>query len=122
MTRVNVTSRLKDTPPSSFGLVGHFASLAPRTYLPLAIVTATVTTSTSLATMANTKYQNVPQRDSFEEQDYAQPPPSYQAEASSHQPLMGGAPRSEDDNIPDDFKVRKPLCTSLLSAPQDTSS
>jgi hypothetical protein len=50
--------------------------------------------------MATTaKYQNVPQRDSFEEAGYSQPPPSYQAE-----PVPGDA-RSEDDNVPDDFKV-----------------
>lgn len=50
---------------------------------------------------ANTKYTPAPQRDSFEEQapHYSQPPPSYQAE-----PLLGEA-RSEDDNVPDDFKV-----------------
>ena len=52
---------------------------------------------------ANTKYQAAPQRDSFEESNYTQAPPSYQAEASNA-PLFG-APRSEDDNVPDDFKV-----------------
>ena len=53
---------------------------------------------------ANTKYQRAPQRDSFEESSYTQAPPSYQAEQSSHDNLLGG-PRSEDDNVPDDFKV-----------------
>lgn len=67
---------------------------------------------------SSTKYTPAPQRDSFEDEpqsfqasntkytpapprdeDYSQPPPSYQAE-----PLMGEA-RSEDDNVPDDFKV-----------------
>lgn len=48
---------------------------------------------------ANTRYQNVPQRDSFEEAGYSQPPPSYQAEPAP------GDSRSEDDNVPDDFKV-----------------
>lgn len=52
---------------------------------------------------ANTKYQPAPQRDSFEENNYTQAPPSYQAEASNT-PLVG-APRGEDDNVPDDFKV-----------------
>ena len=52
---------------------------------------------------ANTKYQAAPQRDSFEESNYTQAPPSYQAEASNT-PLFG-APRGEDDNVPDDFKV-----------------
>lgn len=50
---------------------------------------------------AQTKYTPAPQRDSFEDVP-SQAPPSYQAE-----PLMGEA-RSEDDNIPDDFKVRHP--------------
>jgi hypothetical protein len=50
---------------------------------------------------ATAKYQDVPQRDSFEAQSasYSQPPPSYQAE-----PVMGES-REEDDNLPDDFKV-----------------
>ncbi|KAL4788713.1 inhibitor of apoptosis-promoting Bax1-domain-containing protein [Aspergillus varians] len=45
---------------------------------------------------ANTRYEPAPQRDSFEDQQYTQAPPSYQATAQE--------PRSEDDNIPDDFK------------------
>ncbi|MCJ1354382.1 MAG: hypothetical protein MMC33_004370 [Icmadophila ericetorum] len=53
--------------------------------------------------MSNTKYQPAPQRDSFEEGNYSQAPPSYQAEGSSNTDLLG-APRSEDDNVPDDFK------------------
>lgn len=54
---------------------------------------------------ATTKYTAAPTRDSFEDQaptaapSYTQAPPSYQAE-----PVMGEA-RSEDDNLPDDFKV-----------------
>ncbi|PYH80183.1 N-methyl-D-aspartate receptor glutamate-binding subunit [Aspergillus uvarum CBS 121591] len=48
---------------------------------------------------ANTRYEPAPQRDSFEERAYTQPPPSYQATADYTQ-----APRSEDDNVPDDFK------------------
>lgn len=48
---------------------------------------------------ANTKYTPAPQRDSLEEPSYSQAPPSYQAE-----PLLGQE-RSEDDNVPDDFKV-----------------
>jgi len=51
----------------------------------------------------NTKYQPAPQRDSFEGSNYTQAPPSYQAESSSHNDLLGG-PRGEDDNLPDDFK------------------
>ncbi len=52
---------------------------------------------------ANTKYQAAPQHDSFEEPNYTQAPPSYQAETSSNNLL--GQPRGEDDNVPDDFKV-----------------
>jgi hypothetical protein len=55
---------------------------------------------TSITMAANTKYQPAPQRDSFEEANYTQAPPSYQAE-----PSHGNAPRGEDDNVPDDFKV-----------------
>lgn len=46
---------------------------------------------------ANTKYQPAPQRDSLDER-YPQPPPSYEATAT-------GPPRTEYDNVPDDFKV-----------------
>lgn len=45
---------------------------------------------------ANTRYQPASQRDSFEEHGYTQAPPSYQATTDG--------PRTEDDNIPDDFK------------------
>ena len=55
---------------------------------------------------ANAKYQPAPQRDSFEEENYTQAPPSYQATAGPSDGLLGGGPRSEDDNVPDDFKVR----------------
>ena len=54
---------------------------------------------------ANTRYQAAPQRDSFEDQDYTAAPPSYQAETNTAEPDVLGAPRSEDDNIPDDFKA-----------------
>jgi hypothetical protein len=47
----------------------------------------------------NTKYAPAPTRDSFEEPGYSQAPPSYQAETAMP------APRSEGDNVPDDFKV-----------------
>ncbi|KAF7118475.1 hypothetical protein CNMCM5793_008001 [Aspergillus hiratsukae] len=47
---------------------------------------------------ANIRYEPAPQRDSFEDQPYPQAPPSYQATASRDEP------RSEDDNVPDDFK------------------
>ena len=54
--------------------------------------------------MSNAKYQPAPQRDSFEEESsrYSQAPPSYQ-EQSPDSPLLGAA-RTENDNLPDDFK------------------
>jgi len=52
----------------------------------------------------NTKYQPAPQRDSFDEPGYSQVPPPYDAEASTQAALLGGVPRSEGDNVPDDFK------------------
>lgn len=55
--------------------------------------------------MAGAKYQNVPQRDSLDEAapSYSQAPPSYQA-TEPQEALLRGVPRSEDDNLPDDFK------------------
>ena len=53
---------------------------------------------------ANTKYQAAPQRDSFDESSYTQAPPSYQAQPAQDDGVIG-SPRSEDDNVPDDFKV-----------------
>lgn len=54
-----------------------------------------------------TKYQPAPQRDSFEETQYTQQPPSYQAAGPSTNAGddgYGSTRRSEDDNLPDDFK------------------
>jgi hypothetical protein len=62
----------------------------------------------------NTKYHAAPQRDSFEERSYTQAPPSYQAAGPSDGIL--GSPRGEDDNVPDDFKVRPSNPTPNLSA------
>ncbi|KAK8184986.1 transmembrane BAX inhibitor motif-containing protein [Phyllosticta capitalensis] len=54
---------------------------------------------------ANTKFQPVPQRDSLEDQHhFSQPPPAYEAEASTNAALLSGVARGEDDNLPDDFK------------------
>jgi hypothetical protein len=58
---------------------------------------------------ANAKYTAAPQRDSFDTAHYSQAPPSYVDEPSSSADsaaLLGGGPRSSEDNIPDDFKVR----------------
>ncbi|KAI0120662.1 inhibitor of apoptosis-promoting Bax1-domain-containing protein [Xylariales sp. AK1849] len=53
---------------------------------------------------ANAKYQPAPTQDP-EEGTWSQAPPSYQAESSDDTDrLFGGAPRSSEDNIPDDFK------------------
>ncbi|CAI7594235.1 hypothetical protein PCG10_003413 [Penicillium crustosum] len=48
---------------------------------------------------ANTRYEPAPQRDSLDDPPYSQAPPSYQATA-----VPEPAPRSEGDNLPDDFK------------------
>lgn len=63
------------------------------------------------------KYSAAPQRDSFDDTaNYSQAPPSYADEPSSSADaalLGGGAPRSSEDNIPDDFKVcrcTRPCC------------
>ncbi|CAL3973050.1 unnamed protein product [Diplocarpon coronariae] len=55
-----------------------------------------------------TRYTAAPQRDSFDDAaNYSQAPPSYavQSPSSTDQAaLLGGNPRSSEDNIPDDFK------------------
>lgn len=55
------------------------------------------------------KYQAAPQRDSLDDNTahYSQAPPSYADQPSSsadQAALLGGGPRSSEDNIPDDFK------------------
>ncbi|KAK4133535.1 UPF0005-domain-containing protein [Trichocladium antarcticum] len=52
------------------------------------------------------KYTPAPQEDPDAHVDYTQAPPSYQAESSAaqDQERLAGAPRSSEDNIPDDFK------------------
>jgi len=59
------------------------------------------------------KYTAAAQRDSFDDTaNYSQAPPSYVDEPSSSADaalLGGGAPRSSEDNVPDDFKVRRYL-------------
>lgn len=88
---------LKTSCETSFFLFSSFFSLH--------LFTLLLTDITSVDNMAaNTKYQRAPQRDSLDEPSYSQAPPSYQAESSQGDGLLGG-PRSEDDNVPDDFKV-----------------
>jgi len=56
---------------------------------------------------STTKYGAAPQRDSLDESArYTQAPPSYedQPSASHDQDALLGAPRSSEDNVPDDFK------------------
>ncbi|KAI2639219.1 transmembrane BAX inhibitor motif-containing protein [Xylaria nigripes] len=54
---------------------------------------------------ANTKYSPAPTQDP-DSGSWSQAPPSYQQEEASsvRADLFGGAPRSSEDNIPDDFK------------------
>lgn len=54
---------------------------------------------------SSTRYQPAPQRDSLDERNYTVPPPSYQTEGhDDNNHGYGSTPRSEDDNVPDDFK------------------
>jgi len=54
---------------------------------------------------SNVKYTPAAQRDSFDESQYTQQPPSYEPSSSADQAaLLGGGLRSSEDNIPDDFK------------------
>jgi hypothetical protein len=66
---------------------------------------------------ANTKYTPAPTRDSFEEQGFSQAPPAYNQATPSYQaeqePVMGEA-RSEDDNLPDDFKFGGSVAEATL--------
>ena len=86
-------------------------------YSKLSEIPFTVITYSTLSTKmsSNTKYQPAPQRDSFDEGNYSQAPPSYQAEGNTNDTLLG-APRGEDDNIPDDFKVDSTMFTVPLLA------
>lgn len=62
-----------------------------------------------------TKYQRAPQEDP---EDYTQAPPAYAEGSSSRtdeQTGLFGAPRSSEDNLPDDFKVRLSAITRLGS-------
>lgn len=65
----------------------------------------------TIDTMSNAKYTPAPTRDSLEEPErqYTQAPPSYQDSPTagpSTDATGYGTPRGEDDNVPDDFKVR----------------
>ena len=83
------------------------SSLLPHnSHPPFCALSPTTVLAPNLIMAANTKYQAAPQRDSFDEPNYTQAPPSYQAAGPSDGLL--GAPRGEDDNVPDDFKVQSP--------------
>src|SRR2546423_8180328 len=83
--------------PQTWRLLPLHTSLPPF-YAP----SPTILLTSQLIMAANTKYQAAPQRDS-EEPSYTRAPPSYQAAGPSDG--LFGAPRDEDDNVPDDFKV-----------------
>lgn len=65
-------------------------------------------------TMANnTRYERVPTQDNYQDEPaaapgYTQAPPSYQAEPAI------GTPRTEDDNVPDDFKFGGSVAEATL--------
>ncbi|KAI9667160.1 MAG: hypothetical protein M1831_001337 [Alyxoria varia] len=64
---------------------------------------------------ANTKYQPAPQRDSLDDTaHYTQAPPSYGSDAATDDAIRDGRPRSEDDNIPDDFKFGESVSEATL--------
>ncbi|PGH04930.1 hypothetical protein GX51_03226 [Blastomyces parvus] len=62
---------------------------------------------------ANTRYTPAPQRDSLDDRHYPQAPPSYQATSDPASGLLGD-PRSEDDNVPDDFKFGGSVAEATL--------
>ncbi|KKZ59022.1 hypothetical protein EMCG_00887 [[Emmonsia] crescens] len=62
---------------------------------------------------ANTRYSPAPQRDSLDERQYTQAPPSYQATSDPTSGLLD-EPRSEDDNVPDDFKFGGSVAEATL--------
>jgi len=62
---------------------------------------------------SNARYSPAPQRDSLEEPHYTQAPPSYQATGDPTEGLLG-TPRSEDDNVPDDFKFGGSVAEATL--------
>ncbi|KLJ06224.1 hypothetical protein EMPG_10354 [Blastomyces silverae] len=62
---------------------------------------------------ANTRYSPAPQRDSLDDRQYTQAPPSYQATSDPTSGLLDG-PRSEDDNVPDDFKFGGSVAEATL--------
>ncbi len=63
--------------------------------------------------MASAKYTPAPTQDPDEAQapgsSFTQAPPAYQTEATAaaDEERLFGAPRDSEDNIPDDFKVRR---------------
>lgn len=74
--------------------------------------------------MSYTKYQRAPSEEPDE--DYTHAPPAYNEASSSRDEAQGlfGAPRSSEDNIPDDFKVRQPPRSpgrELLPSPEGRS-
>jgi hypothetical protein len=84
------------------------------TFLPPTDTTPSVCYPTVARTIfkmsGSTKYTPAAQRDSFDDStNYTGAPPSYEDQpSSSHdQAALLGGPRSSDDNIPDDFKVRE---------------
>jgi len=78
--------------------------------------TAKISQSTNYSTMASkAKYQPAPQEEPIND-DYTSAPPAYAAESSSRDEQQGlfGAPRSSEDNIPDDFKFGGSVAEATL--------
>lgn len=64
---------------------------------------------------SNARYTQTPQRDSMDAQHYPHAPPSYQ-DASGPSSGIYGTQRTEDDNVPDDFKVSL-VCSGDIMLP-----
>ncbi|KAK2748936.1 hypothetical protein FQN57_007219 [Myotisia sp. PD_48] len=62
---------------------------------------------------SNIRYTQAPQRDSMDNQQHTYAPPSYQQAVDPTTGLLG-TPRSEDDNVPDDFKFGGSVAEATL--------
>lgn len=109
-------------PPASLFEPKNTPSTSTRTSSTLNRHHLSIDTLCTYAMASNTKYHAAPQRDSFEDDpvvpNYTQAPPSYQATnvspSSSSSSPNDQNPRSEDDNLPDDFKFGGSVAEATL--------
>jgi hypothetical protein len=111
--RLDVNSHVQSYPTlrQSASLRRRMPSL-PTNTTNLRLLSTHVDTPSPTKMAANTRYQPVPVQDSYhdEEANYTQAPPSYQQE---QEPVPGEA-RTEDDNVPDDFKFGGSVAEATL--------